>query len=135
MKVEAKKEEKKDDDFDPFADDAPAAPAPEAPKPKVEAKKKKEKPIAKSIVIFDVKVYEEEFDLDALWEKIKAEVIVEGLVWNPNPKKIPVVGKIFKLQIGCVIEDDKVATDDIFDRITAWEDDVQSIDIVSFQKL
>lgn len=82
-----------------------------------------------------MKVYEEEFDLDALWEKIQKEVVLEGLVWNPNPKKIPVVGKIFKLQIGCVIEDDKVATDDIFDRITAWEDDVQSIDVVSFQKL
>ena len=73
--------------------------------------------------------------MDGLWEKIKKEVVLEGLVWNPNPKKIPVVGKVFKLQIGCVIEDDKVATDDIFDKITAWEDDVQSIDVVSFQKL
>ena len=56
-------------------------------------------------------------------------------MWSNEPKKIPVVGKIFKLQIGCVIEDAKVNTDDIFDKITAWEDDVQSIDIVSFQKL
>ena len=47
----------------------------------------------------------------------------------------PVVGKVFKLQIGCVIEDEKVQTDDIFDKITAWEDDVQSIDVVSFQKV
>jgi len=82
-----------------------------------------------------VKIYEEGFDLDGLWEKIQKEVQIEGLVWNPNPKKIPVVGNVFKLQIGCVIEDDKVATDDIFDKITAWEDDVQSIDVVSFQKL
>jgi translation elongation factor EF-1beta len=34
-----------------------------------------------------------------------------------------------------VIEDAKVLTDDIFDRITAWEDDVQSVDMVSMQKL
>ncbi len=40
-----------------------------------------------------------------------------------------------KLQLGCVIEDDKVLTDDIFDKITAWEDDVQSVDMVSMQKL
>ena len=133
-KKEEKKEEKKeDDDFDPFADDEPAAaPKPKAKKPE---EKKKAKPIAKSIVVFDVKVYEEEFDLDGLWEKIQNEVKMDGLVWNPNPKKIPVVGKIFKLQVGCVIEDDKVATDDIFDQITSWEDDVQSIDVVSFQKV
>lgn len=130
-----KKEEKpaNDDDFDPFADDGDAPKA--APKPKAEPKAKKPKPVAKSIVVFDVKIYEEGFDLDGLWEKIKAEVVIEGLVWNPTPKKIPVVGNIYKLQCGCVIEDDKVATDDIFDKITAWEDDVQSIDIVSFQKL
>jgi glutathione S-transferase/translation elongation factor EF-1beta len=134
-KVEKKTEKPAEDDFDPFADDGEAAPKAAAPKPKVEAKPKKPKPVAKSIVVFDVKVYEEEFDLDALWEKIQKEVVIEGLVWNPNPKKIPVVGKVFKLQIGCVVEDDKVATDDIFDKITAWEDDVQSIDIVSFQKL
>lgn len=39
------------------------------------------------------------------------------------------------VQIGCVIEDDKVLTDDIFDQITAWEDTVQSVDMVSMQKL
>lgn len=47
----------KDDEFDLFGDDEPAAPKVEKPKPKKEAKKK-EKPIAKSIVVFDVKVYE-----------------------------------------------------------------------------
>ena len=40
-----------------------------------------------------------------------------------------------KIQIGCVIEDDKVLTDDIFDQITAWEDIVQSVDMTSMQKL
>jgi len=61
--------------------------------------------------------------------------VIDGLVFNNEPKKIPVIGKIFKLQIGCVIEDDKVFTDDIFDKILSWEDDVQSVDIVNFQKL
>lgn len=40
----------KDDGSDLFDDDEPTAV--QAPKPKVEEKKKKEKPIAKSIVIF-----------------------------------------------------------------------------------
>ena len=61
--------------------------------------------------------------------------MIDGLTWNNEPKKIPVVGRVFKLQCGCVIEDDKVATDDIFEKIESWEDDVQSTDIVSFQKL
>jgi len=42
---------------------------------------------------------------------------------------------IQKLQMGCVIEDEKVLTDDIFDQILAWEDDVQSVDMTSMQKL
>ena len=52
-----------------FGDDdtTPAAPV---VKPKVEVKKK-EKPAAKSIVVFDVKVYEETTDLNKLFEKIK----------------------------------------------------------------
>ena len=37
--------------------------------------------------------------------------------------------------MGCVIEDNKVLTDDIFDQILAWEDDVQSVDMTSMQKL
>lgn len=78
---EAKKETKKEEavDFDPFADDEPAAapaPAPAA-KPKPEEKKKKVV-VAKSIVVFDVKVYEQETDLKALAQKIFAEVTLDG---------------------------------------------------------
>lgn len=39
-----------------------------------------------------------------------------------------------KLQFGCVIEDDKVLTDDIFDPIQEWPE-VQSVDMTSMQKL
>jgi elongation factor 1-beta len=60
---------------------------------------------------------------------------IEGLVWNNTPKKLDVAFGVKKLQMGCVIEDDKVLTDDIFDQILAWEDDVQSVDMVSMQKL
>ena len=34
------------------------------------------------MVIFDVKVYEMETDLVALFKKIKTEILIEGLIWN-----------------------------------------------------
>uniref|UniRef100_A0A672GTV7 Elongation factor 1-beta n=1 Tax=Salarias fasciatus TaxID=181472 RepID=A0A672GTV7_SALFA len=40
-----------------------------------------------------------------------------------------------KLQIGCVVEDDKVGTDILEDQITAFEDFVQSMDVAAFNKI
>ena len=60
---------------------------------------------------------------------------MDGLVWNKEAKKVPVAFGMNKLQLGCVVEDLKVATDDIFDILLEWEDEVQSVDIVTFQKL
>ena len=37
--------------------------------------------------------------------------------------------------IGAVVEDLKVSTDDVQERVEAFEDDVQSVDIQSFNKL
>ena len=42
---------------------------------------------------------------------------------------------IKKLQITCVVEDDKVSTDDLEDQITGFDDYVQSMDIVAFNKI
>ena len=61
--------------------------------------------------------------------------MIEGLVWNTEQKILPIAFGMNKLQLGCVIEDDKVGTDDIFEKIESWEDEVQSVDTVSFQKL
>jgi len=57
------------------------------------------------------------------------------LFWKTEYKILPVAYDIKKLQMGCIIEDAKVQTDDIFDKIQAWEDEVQSVDVVSFQKV
>lgn len=127
-KTEAKPAAEEDD---LFGDDS--APAP-APQPKKEPKKEpKKKPAAKSIVVFDVKVYEQETDLNKLFEKVK-QIEVEGLVWNAEPKIVPVAFGMNKLQVGCVVEDDKVSMDELFEKIEEWEE-VQSTDTVSFQKL
>lgn len=60
---------------------------------------------------------------------------MEGLVWKQESRKEPIAFGVYKLIVGCVIEDDKVSTDDLQDAIQAFEDDVQSVDILSFNKI
>lgn len=60
---------------------------------------------------------------------------MDGLLWKTEYKKVPVAYNIKKLQMGCTVEDDKVLVDDLFEKIQVWEDEVQSIDIVTFQKV
>lgn len=99
-------------------------------------KKKKEgkaKPAAKSIVTMDVKPWDDETDMDELVEGVK-NIEMDGLVWGGH-KLVPVGFGIKKLQINCVIEDEKVSLDDLQDKIAEDEDHVQSSDIAAMQKL
>lgn len=88
--AEVKKTEaaKQDDDFDPFADEE-EAPVKKVEKPKPQPKKAdRPKPVAKSIVIFDVKIYDAEVtNLDELAQRILA-LQIDGLIWNNQPKKL-----------------------------------------------
>lgn len=52
-----------------------------------------------------------------------------------SAKLVPVGYGIKKLQIQCVVEDDKVGTDMLEERITAFEDYVQSMDVAAFNKI
>ena len=94
----------------------------------------KKGPVAKSLIVFDVKVWDAETDLDDLAAKVLA-IKIEGLDWKAGYKKEPVAYKIEKLVIGCCVVDDLVSTDDIQEKIEAMEDLVQSVDIAAFQKL
>ena len=100
----------------------------------LEGQKKKPAVIAKSIILFEVKPYEAETDLDQLFQKILG-IAMDGLVWKTESRKEPIAYGVYKLIVGCVIEDDKVGTDDLVDAIQAFEDDVQSVDILSFNKI
>jgi len=144
-KVEVKKEEPKpaadDDDFDPFADEEEEDE--EAEKAKMARMKEiaktaksygKAPVIAKSIIIFEVKPWGEETDLDALAKMILA-IEMDGLFWKTEYKKEPIAYGVFKIVIGCVVEDDKVSTDILQEAIEAFEDECQSVDIQSFNKL
>lgn len=96
--------------------------------------KKKEEVIAKSLIILDVKVFEMEQDLEALAVKVKA-LKFDGLVWKEQHKIAEIAFGMKKLVLGMVVEDEKVSVDDVIEQITAFEDEVQSVDIVSFDKI
>ena len=126
-----------EDDFDPFAEDPDAGATAEALKKKAEeakSKKKKAAPVAKSLIVWDVKPWGEETDLEALANKILS-IQMDGLFWKTEWKKEPVAYGVFKIQIGATVEDEKVSTDLVQEAIEAFEDDVQSVDIVAFNKL
>jgi len=134
----AKEEEEEDDDFDMFASDDEVDE--EAEKVKAErlaayAEKKSKKPalIAKSNIILDVKPWDDETDLGEM-EKCIRTIEKEGLLWGKAEKK-PIAYGIFKLTISAVVEDDKVSVDWMEEKITEFEDYVQSVDIAAFQKI
>lgn len=86
--------------------------------------------------MFNVKVFEFEQDLTALAEKIKTTIKVEGLVWNQEVNIVPIAFGMNMLELGCVIEDDKVSIEeDVYNVLYSWENEIQSIDTVNFQKL
>lgn len=60
---------------------------------------------------------------------------MDGLVWGVDCKKVPVAFGIFKLMVACVVEDEKVSVDDLQEKIEAFEDMVQSVEIAAFNKI
>lgn len=91
-------------------------------KPTVKKPTDKKKAAAKSIVVFDVKVYEQEQNLEELAQKIKTTIKLDGLVWNNELQIKPVAFGMNMLELGCVIEDDKVSVEeDIYNKLLEWE--------------
>merc|ERR1711973_448053 len=98
-----------------------------------EKKSKKPKVIAKTSVLFDVKPWDDETDMDAMLTQVKT-IEMEGLVWGAS-KLVPVGYGIKKLQVMCVVEDEKVSIDELCEQIQEFEDYVQSVDISSMSKI
>merc|ERR1711953_1541288 len=94
---------------------------------------KKGKVIAKSNIILDIKPWDDETPLEKMEESIRS-IEMDGLLWGTG-KLVAIGYGIKKLQITCVIEDDKVMMDDLEEQITGFEDFVQSMDIVAFNKI
>uniref|UniRef100_A0A7N6B5L7 Eukaryotic translation elongation factor 1 delta b (guanine nucleotide exchange protein) n=1 Tax=Anabas testudineus TaxID=64144 RepID=A0A7N6B5L7_ANATE len=129
-----KEEEDDDDDIDLFGSDEDE----EAEKLKEQrlkeyAEKKAKKPviIAKSSILLDVKPWDDETDMAKLEECVRS-VQADGLLWGTS-KLVPVGYGIKKLQIACVVEDDKVGTDMLEEEITKFEDYVSTFHIAAFK--
>merc|ERR1711868_85073 len=102
---------------------------------KAYAEKKAEKPalIAKTSVLLDVKPWDDETDMDAMLAAVKS-IEMEGLLWGAN-KLVPVGYGINKLQVMCVVEDAKVSIDELQEKISDFEDFVQSVDVAAMNKI
>lgn len=135
----AKKEEEDDDDFDMFGDEEDDEEVAKRNAERVAAyhakKAAKGKPavIAKSSILLDCKPWDDETNMKELEEKVRS-IQMDGLVWGAS-KLIPVAYGLKKLQIGCVIEDDKVSTEALEEKICEFEDHCQSVDIAAFNKI
>merc|ERR1712008_95390 len=94
---------------------------------------KKGKIVAKSSIMIDIKPWDDETCMKELEDNIRT-IEMDGLLWGTG-KLIAIGYGIKKLQITCVIEDDKVMMDDLEDKVTGFKDFVQSLDIAAFNKI
>ncbi|XP_033838980.1 eukaryotic translation elongation factor 1 delta a (guanine nucleotide exchange protein) isoform X3 [Periophthalmus magnuspinnatus] len=129
--------EDEDDDLDLFGSDEEDEEAERVKQERLDAyaAKKAKKPalIAKSSIILDVKPWDDETDMAKMEECVRS-IQMDGLLWGAS-KLVPVGYGIKKLQINCVVEDDKVGTDILEEEITKFEDHVQSVDVAAFNKI
>merc|ERR1712033_138349 len=98
-----------------------------------EKKAKKPKVIAKTSVLFDVKPWDDETDMEAM-KKACVSIEMDGLLWGAS-KLVPVGYGINKLQIMCTVEDDKVSIEELSEKMTEFEDFVQSVDVAAMNKI
>jgi len=96
-------------------------------------KAKKTALIAKTSVLLDIKPWDDETDMGEMLRLAKT-IIKEGLVWGAS-KLVPVGYGINKLQLMCVVEDEKVSIDELCEEIQEFEDFVQSVDVAAMSKI
>jgi len=97
------------------------------------AKKSKPAPVLKSNVVLDIKPWDDETDL-AEMEKAVRGIVMEGLKWGDS-KLVEIGFGIKKLRMSTCIVDELVGLYDLEDNIQELEDFVQSVDIVSHNKI
>lgn len=107
--------------------------------------------IAKSNIILDVKPWDDETNMKELEASVR-KIETDGLLWGAGKyyfyypclynicllflaKLVPLAYGIHKLQISCVVEDEKVSVDWLQEQIEAVENYVQSVDIAAFNKV
>ena len=89
--------------------------------------------IAKTNVLFDVKPWDDETDMDAMLKASKS-IEKDGLLWGAS-KLVPVGYGINKLQLMCVVEDEKVSIEELSEQMCEFEDYIQSVDVAAMNKI
>ncbi|XP_065063197.1 elongation factor 1-delta-like isoform X2 [Rhopilema esculentum] len=139
VKEESAKPKEEDDDFDLFDSESEEDEKEDDTERKKllekyhEKKSKKPALVPKSNILLDVKPWADDTDLEEM-ERLVRGIKTDGLVWGAS-KLVPVAFGIKKLQIACVVEDEKVGTDFLEEAITEFEDHVQSVDVAAFNKV
>jgi len=137
--TKAKSPAKEDEDVDLFGsdeeqeDEEKVRVREERLKAYADKKKAKPGPIAKSSVIMDVKPWDDETNMQDLEKNVRS-IQMDGLVWGAS-KLVPVGYGIKKLQIMCVVEDEKVSVEELTEKIEGFEEVIQSVDIAAFNKI
>merc|ERR1712227_366825 len=96
-------------------------------------KANKPKVIAKTNVLFDVKPWDDETDMEAM-KKACTSIEMDGLLWGAS-KLVPVGYGINKLQLMCTVEDEKVSIEELSEKMAEFEDFVQSVDVAAMNKI
>jgi translation elongation factor EF-1beta len=131
-----------DDDFDVFGDDNEEEEAPKESRADMLARLKSEaegRAAAKekkqrTLVSIEIKPWDVEQDLMALWKKITTTVTQDGLKWGENCTLADVAFGIKKIQTTFVMGVNNSA-DDVEEAILAMEDEVQSFEVISMSVL
>ena len=87
---------------------------------------------AKSFTL-DVEPWDNEVDLSEV-ERLVRSIEKDGVIWGAS-RLVTVVNDVNKLEIMCVLEDDSIGIDDLEEEILAFDDYVQSVIIVAFNKV
>lgn len=81
----------------------------------------------------DVKPWSDETDMKMMEAEVR-KIEADGLLWGAS-KLVPLAYGIHKLQILCIVEDDKISIDWLTEEIEKMDDFVQSVDIAAFNKI
>jgi elongation factor 1-beta len=145
-KAPAKNADEDEDDFDVFGDDdeegGKKEEAPKESRAEMLARLKKEaeeRAAAKelkqrTLVAIEIKPWDVEQDLMALWKKIVTNVTQDGLKWGESCTLADVAYGIKKIQTTFVMGVNN-SSDDVVEAILAMEDEVQSCEVTSMSVL
>ena len=87
-----------------------------------------------SIILLEIKIWDSEQDLEHLVNKIH-KIEKEGLYWKKEYKLEEIAFGIKKNILILIVDNDKISIDELIDQIESWENEIQSVDILSFKEL